>query len=93
MVPRRRDDGVRKDSNLHPVNPDQALNLVSRVSDTSRTCASVRTNTDLDATADWTIWMLPRVGDSMALGGALRHARLGIRSRGQLAAALGGGRF
>jgi len=48
----RRMQGFRRcaeeDSNLHPVIPDQALNLVTRVSDTSYTSRSSRTSTNLD---------------------------------------------
>jgi hypothetical protein len=33
---------AEEDSNLHPVSLDQALNLVTRVSDMSRSCASVQ---------------------------------------------------
>ncbi len=33
---------AEEDSNLHPLSVDQALNLVTQVSDTSRSCASVQ---------------------------------------------------
>src|SRR3954468_3590876 len=40
---------AEEDSNLHPVIPDQALNLVTRVSDTSYASTSSRTSGNLDA--------------------------------------------
>jgi hypothetical protein len=48
-----RTQGFRKcaeeDSNFHPVIPDQALNLVTRLSDTSYASIASRTSADLDA--------------------------------------------
>jgi hypothetical protein len=38
-----------EDSNLHPVIPDQALNLVTRVSDPSYASIASTTSADLDA--------------------------------------------
>jgi hypothetical protein len=40
---------AEEDSNLHPVIPDQALNLVTRVSDPSYASIASRTSTNLDA--------------------------------------------
>jgi hypothetical protein len=39
---------AEEDSNLHPVIPDQALNLVTQLSDTSYASISSRTSTNLD---------------------------------------------
>jgi hypothetical protein len=40
---------AEEDSNFHPVIPDQALNLVTRLSDTSYASIASRTSADLDA--------------------------------------------
>jgi hypothetical protein len=40
---------AEEDSNLHPVIPDQALNLVTRVSDPSYACISSKSSAFLDA--------------------------------------------
>jgi len=53
---------AEEDSNLHPVIPDQALNLVTGVSDPSTSRQSIR-RTGLARTI-WTYltrWMLPRM--------------------------------
>jgi hypothetical protein len=43
---------AEEDSNLHPVIPDQALNLVTRVSDPSDASRTSIPSTDLDAMDD-----------------------------------------
>ena len=50
---------AEEDSNLHPLSVDQALNLVTRVSDPSYASVASRTSGDRDASDVMDAWMLP----------------------------------
>ena len=64
---------AEEDSNLHPVIPDQALNLARRVLDASGSCRSVQiVQRGSTVWTEWTMWMLSRLlsrrGDAVAAG-------------------------
>ena len=70
---------AEEDSTLHPVIPDQALNLVTRVSDPSYASRSSRYVRRIwTHRTQWTIWMLPRMLPRSGTGSCALHP-IGVR--------------